>query len=327
MSRNPESPVEPFKRALANAVRSLAQNPDLEIVYSGEAPGVQGDRAVLPHPPRDLTPEDAARIRGMADQMALRMSQHDPAIHARTRPASAEGQPVFDALEQARIEAVGANALDGVKANLKALHDAAWARRPFNPVEAQTAPPMADILAMLLRERLTGVEPPANARPLVDMYRSEIEARGGETLEKLGEVLGDQRAFGRLARSLLRDLSMGDDLSDAPDPADQQEEDGDEGESESSEQGEEGEGEAQSPQQTSLDDGESTHRESDDADSQMTEAMEDPNAEDMDEPPEMGEGDQPARPEIKGEGKVPTYRVFTTAHDEVVAAEELVLSF
>ncbi|MFN7303325.1 MAG: cobaltochelatase subunit CobT, partial [Phenylobacterium sp.] len=71
MSRNPESPVEPFKRALANAVRSLAQNPDLEIVYSGEAPGVQGDRAVLPHPPRDLTPDDAARIRGMADQMAL----------------------------------------------------------------------------------------------------------------------------------------------------------------------------------------------------------------------------------------------------------------
>ena len=70
-------------------------------------------------------------------------------------------------------------------ANLKAMHDATWARRPFNPVEAQTAPPMADILSLLVRERLTGVEPPANARPLVDMYRSEIEARGGETLEKL----------------------------------------------------------------------------------------------------------------------------------------------
>ncbi|MCA6256606.1 MAG: cobaltochelatase subunit CobT, partial [Phenylobacterium sp.] len=144
-----------------------------------------------------------------------------------------------------------------------------------------------------------------------------------ETLDKLGEVIGDQRAFGRLARSLLRDLSMGDDLTDAPEQADPQEEDGDEGESEASEQGEEGEGEAQSPQQTSLDDGDSTHRDSEDAESQLTEAMEDPNAEDMDEPPEMGEGDQPARPEIKGEGKVPTYKVFTTAHDEVVAAEEL----
>ena len=323
MSRNPESPVEPFKRALANAVRSLAQNPDLEIVYSGEASGVQGDRAVLPHPPRDLTPDDAARIRGLADQMALRMSQHDPAIHARTRPGSAEGQPVFDALEQARIEAVGANALGGVKANLKAMHEATWARRPFNPVEAQANPPMADIVSLLVRERLTGVEPPANARPLVDMYRAEIEARGSETLDKLGEVIGDQKAFARLARSLLRDLSMGDDLTDAPEPADQQEEDGDEGETEASEQGEEGEGESQSPQQTSMDDSESTHSESEDADSQLTEAMEDPSAEDMDEPPEMGEGDQPARPEIKGEGKVPVYRVFTTAHDEVVAAEEL----
>jgi len=323
MSRNPESPVEPFKRALANAVRSLAQNPDLEIVYSGEASGVQGDRAVLPHPPRDLTPDDAARIRGLADQMALRMSQHDPAIHARTRPGSAEGQPVFDALEQARIEAVGANALGGVKANLKAMHEAAWARRPFNSVEAQANPPMADIVSLLVRERLTGVEPPANARPLVDLYRAEIEARGGETLDKLGEVIGDQKAFARLARSLLRDLSMGDDLTDAPEQADQQEEDGDEGEAEASEQGEEGEGESQSPQQTSMDDSESTHSESEDADSQLTEAMEDPSAEDMDEPPEMGEGDQPARPEIKGEGKVPVYRVFTTAHDEVVAAEEL----
>jgi cobaltochelatase CobT len=182
---------------------------------------------------------------------------------------------------------------------------------------------MADIVSLLVRERLTGVEPPANARPLVDLYRAEIEARGAETLDKLGEVIGDQKAFGRLARSLLRDLSMGDDLTDAPEPADQQEDDGDEGEAEASEQGEEGEGESQSPQQTSMDDSESTHSESEDADSQLTEAMEDPNAEDMDQPPEMGEGDQPARPEIKGEGKVPVYRVFTTAHDEVVAAEEL----
>jgi hypothetical protein len=203
------------------------------------------------------------------------------------------------------------------------MHEAAWARRPFNPIEAQANPPMADIVSLLVRERLTGVEPPANARPLVDLYRAEIEARGAETLDKLGEVIGDQKAFGRLARSLLRDLSMGDDLTDAPEPADQQEDDGDEGEAEASEQGEEGEGESQSPQQTSMDDSESTHSESEDADSQLTEAMEDPNAEDMDQPPEMGEGDQPARPEIKGEGKVPAYRVFTTAHDEVVAAEEL----
>src|ERR1700755_2895476 len=79
MAKNPESPLEPFKRALVNATRSLAESPDLEIVYSGEGPQLSGNRAVLPHPPRDLTEIDAARIRGFADQMALRIAHHDAA--------------------------------------------------------------------------------------------------------------------------------------------------------------------------------------------------------------------------------------------------------
>src|SRR6201991_5035859 len=97
MAKNPESPLEPFKRALAHAARSLAETPDLEIVYSGEGPQLSGNRAVLPAAPR---------IRGLADQMALRIANHDAATHAKTRPASALGQPLYDGLEQARIEAI-----------------------------------------------------------------------------------------------------------------------------------------------------------------------------------------------------------------------------
>src|SRR5205085_9847364 len=104
MAKNPESPLEPFKRALANAARSLAETPDLEIVYSGEGPQLSQGRAVLPHPPRDMTAADAARLRGFADQMALRLAHHDDAQHARARPVSPQGGPIFDGLEQARIE-------------------------------------------------------------------------------------------------------------------------------------------------------------------------------------------------------------------------------
>src|ERR1700755_1227392 len=103
MAKNPESPLEPFKRALANAARSLAETPDLEIVYSGEGPQLTGKRAVLPHPPRDLTPTDAARTRARADQMPLRLAHHDPVVHAKGRPASAGGAPIYDAIESARV--------------------------------------------------------------------------------------------------------------------------------------------------------------------------------------------------------------------------------
>lgn len=323
MAKNPESPIEPFKRALAHAARSLAEMPDLEIVYSGEGPQLSGNRAVLPHPPRDLTPADAARIRGMADQMALRLAHHDNATHARGRPASALGAPVYDALEQARIEAIGANALVGVKDNLRIVHEHAWAKRPLNQLEALANPPMADIVALMARERLTGEPPPAMAQPLVDLFRAEVESKAGADLDKLADAADDQKLFAKIARTILRDLSMGDDLSDAPDQADDEDGDSEDGEAESQEDGDEGEGEGQSPQQASMDENEASHRESEDADSQMTEAQDDPNADDTEEPPEMGEGEQPARPDPKGDAKQATYRVFTTAHDEIVAAEEL----
>jgi len=321
MAKNPESPTEPFKRALANAARSLAETPDLEIVYSGEGPQLQGNRAVLPHPPRDLTPADAARIRGLADQMALRVAHHDPVKHAKTRPASALSAPIYDAIEQARIEALGANAMGGVRENLKAVLEQAYAKKVFNPVEAQANPPWAEVVGLMARERLTGEPPPAAARPMVDMFREQVEAKAGADLDKLSEVIEDQKAFARIARAILRDLAMGDDLSEAPEEADQEDETSEEGEAETSEEGEEGEG--QSPQQSTMDDSEATHREGEEAESEMMQAEEDASAEDTEEPPDMGEGEQPARPEMTGGARPVTYKVFTTTHDEIVAAEEL----
>jgi cobaltochelatase CobT len=323
MAKNPESPLEPFKRALANAARSLAETPDLEIVFSGEGPQLSGKRAVLPHPPRDLTPIDAARIRGLADQMALRLAHHDEAVHARGRPASMVGAPIYDAIEAARIEAIGANALGGVRQNLTAVTEQSWAKRSFNQIEALANPPYADVVGLMVRERLTGEKPPAMAQPLVELFRGEVEAKAGGDLDKLAESIEDQKAYSRIARAILRDLKMGDDLSDAPDQPDQSEDEGEEGDPNASEDNEDGDGEGQSPQQTAMDEDEASHRESDDADSQLAQADEDPDASETDEPPEMGDGEQPARPEFTGEGKVVTYKVFTTAHDEIVSAEEL----
>ncbi len=323
MAKNPESPLEPFKRALAHAARSLAETADLEIVYSGEGPQLSGNRAVLPHPPRDLTPEDAARIRGLADQMALRVAHHDPAAHAKTRPQSGAGQPIYDALEQARIEAIGANAMGGVRGNLRAVMDHSWSRKVFNEVEAMANPPLAEVVSLMVRERLTGEPPPAMARSLVDMFRGEIEAKAGPDLDRLTGAVQDQKTFARIARTIIRDLEMGDDLSDAPDQPDDDAEGSEDGDPDASESDDDGDGESQSPQQSAMDDDEAQARDAEDADSQMMQSEEDPNADDTDEPPEMGDGEQPARPDPSGDNRGITYKVFTTAHDEVVAAEEL----
>src|SRR5450759_1775612 len=103
-----ESPTETFKRALAHAARSLAEQPDLEVVFSGDGPSLVGRRAVLPHPPRELSGPETTRIRGLADQLALRVAHHDEAVHAKVKPKTIDRALVYDALEEARIEAIGA---------------------------------------------------------------------------------------------------------------------------------------------------------------------------------------------------------------------------
>ena len=98
-----ETPAEPFKRAVATAVRSIAGEPELEVSYSSEPPGLKGLKARLPSPTRNLSARDIALVRGTGDAYALRKAYHDEKINARFRPADADNAALFDAAEQARV--------------------------------------------------------------------------------------------------------------------------------------------------------------------------------------------------------------------------------
>ncbi|MDB5460950.1 MAG: cobalt chelatase, pCobT subunit, partial [Caulobacteraceae bacterium] len=318
-----ESPTEPFKRALAHAARSLAEQPDLEVVFSNEGPALYANRAVLPHPPRDLPPREAARIRGLADQMALWLSHHDKAAHARFKPVAPDAADAFEAIEKARVEAIGSNALGGVKANLTAALESSLEKRGLTRAVERTEAPMADILSLMVRERLTGQAPPDGARALVDQHRADIERRAGKSLDRMAEAVDDQAAFARIARSVLRDL----DMADASD--DELSEERQEGEDQAAENGgddpdddkdDSGESEADSDAAPARESGEqdpnATRQDS-------TEAQDVEAGESDEEPPEMGDGEKPSRPNPGDATREPIYKVFTDAYDEVVTPEEL----
>lgn len=320
MSGKTESPTEPFKRALAHAARSLAEMPDLEVVFSGDGPQLSGNRAVLPHPPRDLSLAEASRIRGLADQMALRLAHHDAVAHSRGRPASPQGQAVFEAVEQARIEAIGSNTLGGVRKNLTTVLEQTLERKGLARIQDRANAPLADIVSLMVRERLTGQQPPEPVRPLVDMFRAEIEAKAGADLDRLLASIDDQTAFAKVTKAILRDLDMGDEGTD---PTEGEEDEQGEEQQEQPDDSE-GDGEGQSPEGSSMQETETTDSDQDDGEEQAVETEDDQDAEMSDEAPEMGDGAKPARPDPKDSGKPePAYKVFTTAHDEIEPAEEL----
>ena len=323
-SKNPakEAPTEPFKRAVMGCLRAIARQPELEVSFAAERPGLAGGKARLPEPARKLTRKDAAIVRGHADAIALRLACHDPAVHRRLAPGGQQARAVFDAIEQARVEAIGARRMQGVAQNLSAMLDDRFHRGKFDDVTDRADAPIEDALAMMVRERLTGEPPPAAAKKLVELWRPLIEERAGRDLDRLEDVLEDQRRFGDTVHDLLDSLDMGDDRSrqDEDENDDEQKDDGSK-----DEQGQDGEAaDSEDMQRTSMDDAEASSEELPD---NAAEAQDAPSA-DMPEDSDLGDSEsaaEPWRPRQHGnnEPRGPDYRPFITKFDETVGAEEL----
>src|SRR5467141_3341625 len=164
--RNPskDSPTEPFKRAVTGCLRAIARKPELEVAFAAERPGIVGGKARLPEPPRKLTRHEAAIVRGHADAMALKLACHDPSVHRKLVPGGQQARAVFEAVEQARVEAIGARRMAGVAKNLSAMIDDRFHRGKFDEISDRADAPIEEAVAMLVRERLTGQPPPPAAR-------------------------------------------------------------------------------------------------------------------------------------------------------------------
>ncbi|HZP70026.1 MAG TPA: cobaltochelatase subunit CobT [Pseudolabrys sp.] len=316
-----ESPTEPFKRAVTGCLRALARKPELEVAFAAERPGLMGGKVRLPEPPRKLSKAEAAIVRGHADSIALRLACHDAAMHRRLQPAGQQARAVFEAIEQARVEAIGARRMDGVAQNLTAMLDERFHRAKFDEITDRADAPIEDALALMVRERLTGLAPPPAAKRMVDLWRPLIEDRAGSDLDRLESLVEDQRQFSDVVHDLLDALEMGEDRSqDSEDEEDEGEED-----RRKQDSGENSEAaDSDEMQRMSMEESQVSSEDMPDA---AAEAVEAPTA-DMADDTDMGDAETPGEPQRPrhfgaNEPRGPDYRAFTVKFDETVAAEDL----
>ncbi|MEO0910237.1 MAG: cobaltochelatase subunit CobT, partial [Pseudomonadota bacterium] len=177
---------EPMKQALANCVRSIAQNNELEVTFSGDKPSMTGNSVRLPDLGKKLSKRQLAITRGVGDAMALRQACHDAKTHTRFAPEGDNARAIFDAVEQARVEAIGASRMPGVASNLAQMLDDKYSKQNYSAAEERSEAPLEEAVAMVVRERLTGQKPPASADRFVNLWREWIEERAGEKLDALG---------------------------------------------------------------------------------------------------------------------------------------------
>ena len=316
-----ETPLDRFKNVLGGASRALSDEQELELAFTADAPTQSGKHLKVPMPARSLPAEQVAEARGFADGFALRLKHHDAALHLRGAPQEAVARAVFDAVEGARVEALGSRGYAGISDNLAHALDVKLRADPITRARNRDEVPLSTALGLMVREALTGRAAPATAAPGLALVRDWVE--GKADLAGLALALDDQRAFQSLAMKMLEDLDLveGDQVPEESDEGgnedegtdSEQQDEGDEGESQ------DGEGQAETEQR-------GEQRESEDSEGEGQEQGED-SLDDFDgEPGDDGEeGMQPVRPNRPPADLSPQfdYKPWTTQFDEVIAATEL----
>jgi len=307
------APIDNFKRSLGATTKALSGETELEVSFGGDVAGIVREQIMLPALPPKPKPELIAKARGEADALALRIALHDKSIFRKNQPPPGPAREVYEALEQARVEALGSKHLAGVGDNLYAALDARSRRRGFDKEVTIKDAPLSEAAGIFAREIFTGKALPAGTDGIMKAWRSYLEKHGGTDFAKLKNDLHDQEAFAQLTRDLIKSFDLDDDVSNADNEDDQDDE---------SRENDEQDGNPQPPQEQEQ--GEMQASEADALEDEDGDAQDIVDAEDID-----GEGDDsdttpnqtPQRP--YGQNAPDPYVVYTKTHDEVIKAEEL----
>jgi cobaltochelatase CobT len=317
-----DNPADPFKKALAEATKVMADDPDLTVSYSVDPPGMTADTLRLPQVSRRMTREEVLLARGTADAFALRHKFHDEAVAAKYAPQGQMARDLFDAMENARVEAVGARYMPGTAGNIDAKIANEARRKGYDQITQASEAPLPTAAGYLIRHLATGRPLPAGADNLMELWRGFIEDQAGGTLENLQDALTSQRDFARFARQIISDLGYGDQLGDDPDLNDDQDDEAQDESADEDQQDNQGEDDSQG-EEAEANPEQSQEQTQDESQAQVT--LDEMSGDEDTEETEMPEGEAPLDPPPPAplSDADPNYKAYVTEFDEEIGAEEL----
>ena len=319
--QNNDNPADPFKKALAEATKVLANDPELSITYSVDPPGSSPDSIRLPQVSRKMTRQEVLLARGTADAMAMRHKYHNLSTFNRYAPQGQMAKDIYDAMETARCEAVGSKDMPGTASNIDAKIENEALRQGFGDIKEASQAPLATAAGYLVRHLATGRDLPKDAANVMNLWRSFIEGQTEGNLESLEESLADQASFAKFARQIIKDLGYGDQLGDDPDYEDDPD---DQANAEEDDQPDSsGEDDNNEEQDTDASPEQSQGDQQDAASAQVS--LDDMAESEMGEEAEMPDGDSPVEPPASQpiSDADPGYAVYQANFDEEIRAEEL----
>jgi len=323
MASSSDNPADPFKKALAEATKVMANNPELNVNYTVDPSGISGDSIRLPQISRRMSREEVLVARGTSDALALYHRYHNEKTHARYVPEGGIAQEIYEAMETARCEALGARDMPGTAGNIDAKIALETDRVGYRDIKDRSDAPLSDAAGFLIRSLATGRELPEGAQNVLNLWRDFLETQAGKTIENVSNQLEDQSQFAKFARQVITDLGYGDQLGNDPDNLDDEDEEEfqDDADEESNP---DSTGDEDSQDEESDANPEQSQEEQQDA-GQASVSLDDDNSDDMSEETELPEGESPIEPPAPQpiSEADPNYKVFAKEYDEEVHADEL----
>ena len=321
--QNNDNPADPFKKALAEATKVIANDPELSVTFSVDPPGASNDSIRLPQVSRRMSRQEVLLARGTADALALRHKYHDENTFNRYVPKGQMARDIYEAMETARCEAVGARTMPGTHSNIDAKIENEALRQGFGDISEASQAPLATAAGYLVRHLATGRDLPPDAANVMELWREFIEAQTDGSLDKLDDSLGDQAQFAKFARQIIRDLGYGDQLGDDPDFEDDNPEDPAKADEDQVDQPDSTGDDDSEEEQDDANPEQSQDKQQDAASAQVS--MDDMADSEMGEEAEMPDGEAPLEPPTPQpvSDADPQYLVYKTEYDEEIRAEDL----
>ena len=323
MSRNNDNPADSFKKALAEATKTMAHESDLNVTYSVDPSGVSGVTMRLPQVSRKMSYDEVLLARGTADALALNIRYHDAKTYSKYAPEGNMAQDIYEAIETARCEAMGARDMPGTANNIDAKISSEAKTLGYETFTDRADVPLSTAAGYLIRHLATGRDLPPAAQNAMNLWRDFIETKASQSLDNLQESLADQGEFARFARQIISDLGYGDQLGDDPDQSDV-----DQDKDATDDQEDDAEPESSSEEDSSEEDADANPEQSQEEQQDPSAAqisMDESADEDMSEETDLPDGDNPQEP--PGPQPVsdadPDYRVYDQKFDEEIRAEDL----
>ena len=312
-----------FLKANAAAMRALAGGVEHQVRYAGQDTHIGKTEIRLPALPRERSRSARSDSRGAADSAGLWLAHHNEETHRQLCPNVPAAKAIFEAAEQARVEAVGANQMAGVRNNLTAKLNTHYTKMSIGAPESGDDSAVVEAVRLVVREALTGDAPPASTAMAMDLWRPWIQSRAGDLLEEMRTAETNQQQFANLSKKLIMELQS--ELGDTAENNEDGEDADDDGNQENNDDGQSDESQSATGEDDNTDeDSQSLEQDGDAAGMASEEGSDMESDADMDG---MTDGESPGGEAGESPNKTQQnenpYKIFTTEFDEVIEAADL----